>query len=120
MPLSYEFADSLVILRVSGTVDNEDHRTVFGDVVADDGFVAGTNVLLFDTGGKYSPSAAEALELVRIIKSYQDLGLGRFAVIVTGVFHWAVGRMMAAYAANEGVEFRVFRNEAVAKRWLNE
>ena len=120
MPLSYEFIDDLVILRVSGTVNNDDHRVVFEEVIADEGFAPGSNVLLFDRGGKYSPSASEAFELVKLIKSYQELGFGRFAVVVTRMFHWTVGRLVAAYAANEDVEFRVFRDEKIAKKWLNE
>ena len=120
MPFEYEIHDDLVILRVHGDVTNEDHEVVFAEVVKDQRFKPKSKVLLFDKGGRYAPTLPETSDLVSMIKRYQESDFGRFAVVVTGVFHWGIGRTLAAIAALNAVEFRVFRNEEIAKKWLYE
>jgi len=120
MPFRYELSDNLVIIKVSGQVDNEDHRHLFEEIVQDPNFTPGSDLLLFDKGGKYSPTAAEASELITITKKFQESSFGKFAVVVSNIFHWSVGRLLAAYAAMNNVKFRVFRKEAAARMWLSD
>ncbi|MFH1754583.1 MAG: hypothetical protein ABIA59_02660 [Candidatus Latescibacterota bacterium] len=99
MPLTYdEITDNLVTIRANGMVTNEDHRIVFEQITKDVNFRNGCKVLLYDKGGRYSPTMQEAMELVLIIKQFQNERFSRFAVIVTSMFHWSVGRLLAAYA----------------------
>ena len=99
MPLTYDdITDELVIIRADGLVTNEDHRVVFQQIAEDPNFKNGSNILLFDKGGRYSPTMQESMELVLIIKQYQNEYFSRFAVVVTSMFHWSVGRLLAAYA----------------------
>lgn len=107
-----------MILRVSGAVNNQDHRAVFAKVVKDPNFKKGSKVLLFDSGGRYAPTLTEAADLVTMVKEHQKTYFGRFAVVVSNLFHWSVGRMVAAYASLAGAELRVFRGEEVARKWL--
>jgi hypothetical protein len=118
MPFDYEIEDDLVILRARGDVTNEDHQVIFAEVVKDGRFRKKSKVLLFDKGGRYAPTLSESADLVSLIKRYQKTDFDRFAVVVTGVFHWGIGRMMAAFATLNAVEFRVFRDDEVAKMWL--
>lgn len=120
MPMSHSIEAGLVVIRVSGTVDNEDHRLCFDAMLADPEFHPGMGVLLFDTGGLYAPSSQEAQELVAIVSDFQkNRNMGPFAVVVSGTFHWGVGRMLAAYALIDKTRFRVFRSEAAARAWLS-
>jgi len=119
--MTHVIEDGLVVVRVSGKLNNEDHRVCFDGIVADPEFTAGTGVLLFDTGGLYAPSSDEAQALVALVSDYQkkpEKQMGPFAVVVSGTFHWGVGRMLAAYAVIDKTRFRVFRSEAAARAWL--
>jgi hypothetical protein len=120
MPFDYEIEDDLLILRARGDVTNEDHQAIFADVVKDARFRKKSKVLLFDKDGKYTPTLSESADLVTLIKEYQEDNFDRFAVVVTSVLHWSIGRMIAAYATLSKVEFRVFRDEEIARRWLYE
>jgi hypothetical protein len=121
MPLTYdEITSDVIIIRADGLVNNEDHRVVFQQIVDDPNFTNGSIILLFDKGGRYSPTMQEAMELVLIIKQFQKTQFSRFAVVVTSMFHWSVGRLLAAYAKMQNVEFRVFRDEQTARMWLFE
>jgi len=120
MPLDYEIEDDLVILRARGDVTNEDHQVVFAEVVKDGRFRKKSKVLLFDKGGRYAPTLSESVDLVTLIKEYQEANFDRFAVLVTGLLHWSIGRMVAAFAVLSNVEFRVFRDEEIARKWLYE
>jgi hypothetical protein len=121
MPLTYdEIKDDVVIIRADGVVTNEDHRVVFQQIVNDANFSKGSKILLFDKGGRYSPTMQEAMDLVLLIKQFQREQFSRFAVIVTSMFHWSVGRLLAAYAKMQNVSFRVFREETSARIWLFE
>ena len=71
MPMSHTIDDGLVVIRVSGKVDNEDHRVCFDAILADPEFTPGIGVLLFDTGGLYAPSSDEAQAFVKQIGEYQ-------------------------------------------------
>lgn len=121
MPLRYdEITEKLIVIRAKGVVTNEDHSVVFEQIANDPKFEQGSKILLFDKGGRYSPTMQEAMELVAVIKGYQASHFSRFAVIVTSMFHWSVGRLLAAYAKMQNVEFRVFRDEQTARMWLFE
>jgi hypothetical protein len=121
MSLTYDdITDELVIIRADGSVDNEDHRVVFQQIAEDPNFKRGSKVILFDKGGRYSPTMQESMELILIIKQYQSQYFSRFAVVVTSMFHWSVGRLLAAYAKRQHVEFRVYRDEQAARMWLYE
>ena len=121
MPFTYDdITDELVIIRADGLVTNEDHRVVFQKIAEDPSFKKGSKVMLFDKGRRYSPTMQESMELILIIKQFQKEQFSRFAVIVTSMFHWSVGRLLAAYAKMQHVEFRVFRDEQSAKMWLYE
>jgi hypothetical protein len=121
MPFTFDkITDDVVIIRADGVVNNEDHRVVFQRIVDDPNFKKESKILLFDTGGRYSPTMQEAMELILIIKQFQEEHFSRFAVIVTSMFHWSVGRLLAAYAKMHNVGFRVFRDEESARMWLFE
>jgi hypothetical protein len=121
MPLTYDkITDDVVIIRADGVVDNKDHSVVFQQIVDDADFKKGSKILLFDKGGRYSPTMQETMDLIVTIKQFQRENFSRFAVIVTSMFHWSVGRLLAAYAKMQNVEFRVFRDEESARMWLFE
>lgn len=118
MPFDIEIKNDLVILRAYGDVTNEDHERAFARIVKDSRFKSKSKVLIYDNVGRYAPTITESTELVSLIGKYQEKEFDRLAVVVSGVFHWGVGRMMAAYAAMNDVEFRVFRNDEIAIKWL--
>jgi hypothetical protein len=120
MPVTYEFDDCIVILRMRGVYAPADIQRAFLRAVADQACpeIVG---MLFDVRGSESlpgRSAGEVRAMARFLGAHAAEFGRRLAIVADTDAAFGLMRLGAVDVEQLGVDSRVFRSAAEADRWL--
>jgi hypothetical protein len=119
MPISYQIAEGLLIIRVSGHYDILDIARSFDAAVTSPSFEPGLSLLLDWRDSLEMPLTSELPSRWANIASVKSLFSPQVAFVATNPADLERGRMFAAYARSQGFSLEVFTDVDEARRWLS-
>ena len=118
MSIRHEIRGSMLTLVVDGEYDAATVRTLWERIVADPAFRDGMPVLIDSRKTVANPSRAVLREQAEFLVGLQGRIGPRCALVVSGVLHYGLARMLAALAEPGGLEIQAFEDPARAEAWL--
>ena len=120
LPVTYEFAGRLLIVRPEGEYPLGDILRVSQEALAGAACPAEPRYLL-DVRASASMLRATSGRIFAIADAFHELAPhvgGRCAVLTGSLLQYGLARMGAGFASRHGVEIHVFRDMGEARRWL--
>jgi len=118
MPIALRIADGLVAFTLSGQTTPRRVPAALEAALSDPTQSLAVGLLLHDTGSTYNPTYDEVVDLARLLGRLGDRFGRRAAFVAVMPVHYGIGRMLGVFAECLGIDFRVFRDLAVAEAWL--
>jgi hypothetical protein len=109
----------MLIIKASGTFDDEVFLSIFKKIGNTSGFEPGMRVLADFLDVVHVASSDAVLESVEHVKDLQTrYGQARWAVVVADVANFGMASVFVELTRSTSVEARVFRDMDMALRWL--
>lgn len=118
MGIVYEFMGNMILFRAAGELTNEKINEALEQATKDPRFNTGMCILMEDKGSDYHPSSEDAHQAALNLKKLAERYSPHIAVVVKEKVKYGIGRMIAAYCEQYGVDFQVFRDVDNAREWL--
>lgn len=118
VPTTYVIRDHLLEIAFSGRHSVEEDLATLSEAARSPDCKDGTNLLL-DLGSSREDRARE--EIIRTATALRELFGGsrrQCALLASDHLQYGLARMLSAYAGSDGLEIRVFRQQAHARAWL--
>ena len=120
MPIRHEVRGALLWIVVDGDYDEAELRAAWERAFADPAFQAGMPALIDSRKSLANPSRGRLLERAEFLASLRGRIGSRFAFLVGDALHFGLGRMLAVFAEQVGLEIQVFEDARRAEAWLLE
>lgn len=120
MPITTEFGDKFVHIRLSGRYTFEESLERIEGVVDDERFVEGMNMLIDVTGSDETRTSHQMEELAARIGAMKIHIGNRVALCVKQAHHYGLARMLSTFAIRFGMRYQVFLDAHEAREWLSE
>ncbi len=121
MPVSHEFLDASVVLRLTGSYTTADVRDGLLSALAGPAAPRNIRGLLFDVRESTvlaTRSAADVRTMGRFLSSQADRFGRRIALVADSDATFGLMRLGAVTLEDQGVDARVFRDAVDATAWL--
>jgi hypothetical protein len=120
MPVQYRFDSNIVVIETIGEYSVEEFRTTFLDSLNDSQRPTNSFLLidLTQSVSIYNRSSEEIKTMARFVASQQDRFNNRIAMVGPNDLPYGMMRMGSAGSEARGIEAKVFRSFAEARKWL--
>jgi hypothetical protein len=108
----------LLVVQPSGQVAHEDLVDTLRCLDGASVEPSPGRLLVIDSRSRYNPSNGQWNELSELFASLVHRRFKRVAFVAHTDLHYGLGRQMQVMLESEPGQFRVFRNEDDARRWL--
>lgn len=122
MPVSYRFADDIIIIEAVGTYTPTDLKATIQQVV-DDPAAPPNKRFMFDLTASASlpkRSSEEVRDMAGFLRSLREKLGPRIAMVTSGQLAYGLMRMGASYADDPEFAAAVFTDVGSAEAWLRE
>ncbi|XOV87650.1 MAG: hypothetical protein ACFHX7_22300 [Pseudomonadota bacterium] len=118
MTMTHEIDGEILIIRQGNVTDPAEILVALGKAFADPALAPGSSLLWDATDAPAQASANKIESLLRSVGAGESPLARRCAMVVATALQHGVSRIFAAYAAEAGVDARVFHDLEEAKNWL--
>ncbi len=120
MPVQYRFDSNIVVIEAIGEYSMEEFRTTLLDSLNDSQRPASSFLLidLTQSVSIYNRSSEDIKTMARFVASQGDRFNNRIAMVGPNDLPYGMMRMGSAGSERRGIEARVFRSLAEARKWL--
>lgn len=108
----------LLVVHPSGKTTHADLVDTLKSIHGMDVEPSGSRLLVIDSASAYNPSHNEWNELGGLFANLLRKQFQRVAFVAHTDLHYGLGRQMQVILESEPGQFRVFRSEADARKWL--
>jgi len=118
VPIRHEIRGALLWIVVDGDYDDAELRATWEGAFADPDFREGMLTVIDSRKTLANPSRAGVLERADLLARLRSRIGPRCALVVGDALHYGLGRMLAAFSAESGLEIQVFDDPARAEAWV--
>lgn len=118
MAIRHEIRGPLLWIIVEGEYDDAELHAAWERAFADPAFRAGMPALIDSRSTLAAPSRAGVAERAAFLAGLRPRIGPRCALLVGDALRYGLGRMLAAFAEQSGLEIEVFEDPRRAEAWL--